>query len=110
MTELLDNTYDLGPMRGRNVDAPLQPMDVNAFDVRTGAPRAGISIHITPTKRTRHQDSSYRHQGYCLICGMKTIYQCSKCAEDGENQSRSYICHSKTGRTCFPDHVEAAHA
>ena len=110
ITELIVNTYDSGPIATRNLNNPaLEAVDVNAFCPRTGAPKSGISIHITPTKRKRGEESSYRHQGYCLECGMKTIYQCSHCAEDDENHRRAYICHSKTGRACFPMHVDSVH-
>jgi len=59
MTYLIDNTYDYGVLTRISTEAETGPVQI-AISMRTGAPRAGVSVHITPTKR---RAGSRRRQG-----------------------------------------------
>lgn len=106
MTEMIYNNYDQGYPTRTNIastedhSSPAQ----NAIHVRTGAPKAGISVHITPTKR---MNGSHRIQRYCVECGRKTTDECSECAD---NDQHSSICHSNTERLCFANHIQSVHS
>jgi Transposase IS4 len=110
--EMIDNTYDKVAV-GRN---KRQRDDVERISPAvcrtTGAPRAGVSIHLTPTKKQRKKrDGTLTvqcKQGYCCICGKKTTHECSACEQKNDNKS-GWCCHSKTGRQCFPEHIQRAH-
>jgi hypothetical protein len=113
--ELIDNR--IGQVGGRprcQQGEAEEDDDYNpAIDYETGEARSGVDAHITPTKR-RQKDKRGREkvthslQGRCQVCGEKTTYECSVC-RDG-NERKSWICHTKRGKICFPNHITASHA
>lgn len=114
--ELIDNTHDEGARR-RQRAITLTPSP-SATNDRTGAGRSGVELHLTPTraKRRRKDGSLTNHglQGRCRICTRKSKYLCSACndeaQESGGNTSRVWLCHTETGRMCFPEHITSHHS
>ena len=113
--ELIDNTYDyIGGQRRRVATPPAGAVDNAAIDQRTGAPRSGTDVHLTPTKRKRKnqmgQPTRNSFQGRCSICQQKTIYQCSKCKDEQDDKDVGWLCHTASLRMCFPQHLCKVHA
>jgi Transposase IS4 len=112
--EMIDNTYDkVTPVVGRKRRGGNEVERISPAVCRTtGAPRAGVSIHLTPTKKLRRKrDGTVTvqcKQGYCCICGKKTTHECSACEQKNDNKT-GWCCHSKTGCQCFPEHIQQAH-
>jgi hypothetical protein len=117
--ELIDNTYDQvgsGTRRSENIAETPSPDLVHR---RTGAGRAGVYAHLTPTKRRKKlADGSlttHSQQGRCRQCGLKTRYVCSTCNDEMEDyhddgqSSVQWLCHTETHRMCFPEHVSIKH-
>lgn len=75
------------------------------------SPGSRRATHLTPTKRRRSAKGEltpYRAQCRCRGCVQRKSSQiCSTCF--GENSVEHFYCHSKSGRFCFEDHVEACH-
>ena len=110
--ELIDNTYDAGrtPMRntrqaGQQLQQ-LQNMSPTLARVQDGPAVSGIAAHLTPTKK-RRRGTNHMQQNRCNICRKKTIYVCSQCRDSSNCEVG--ICHSKTGRACFNEHVTQMH-
>ena len=113
--ELIDNRYDHGLTGTRSNENGLTP---EIIDQRTGAGRAGLSVHLTPSKRkrkTRHGIvTNHTAQGKCRECKRKTKYQCSECVDAAEGragggQPMPWFCHTDTSRMCFPTHISESH-
>jgi hypothetical protein len=113
--ELIDNTYDqvggTGARRSFGMDDTAEGSP--AVCHRTGGPRAGVSAHLTPTKR-RIKDKEgcltpNSFQGRCRVCKKKTTYQCSVCKDDPDIHDEGWICHTKKGQMCFPTHITQSH-
>ena len=91
--ETIDNTYDRFMMqseegRRRNiVDSDDETFDDDKplFGRINGAPRCGISLHLTPTKKSRNKrdgkETRYLLQGECKVCWKKATHICSDCAD-----------------------------
>ncbi len=52
-------------------------------------------------------------QGKCRVCQKKTRYVRSTCNDEMEDVNGEsptpWLCHTETGRMCFPEHVTALH-
>ena len=55
-------------------------------------------------KRVIISDNAF--QGRCTLCGTKTTWCCSKCEDDKSLRKSIFICHLKSKRMCFAEHVE----
>ena len=104
--ELINNKYDSIKFRPRNGTAE-QTTSLDAIG-KDGRPRSGIRIHLNPTKRIRKGSNTSLHQGRRKICKVKSSHECSVCV-DKNNGLDYYICHSKTGRNCFAQHIYHTH-
>ena len=116
--ELIDNTYDNSNVarRERRVH---QTHSSPTLAAATGAPRAGVAAHLTPTKRKRKaKDGSttkYLMQGRCMVCSLKTTYHCSQCVDDKAANLRNcpsrdpWICGTKNGKLCYATHMSKKH-
>ena len=104
--ELIDSKYDLIQLRPCNTTAGKTP---SVDDIgKDGRPSSGMCIHITPTKMKRKGSNKALHQGRWNICKVKSSHECSVFVDknDGYNY---YICHYKSGRDCFAQHVHQSH-
>ena len=88
---------------------------MRATSAMTGAPRSGVSAHLTPTKKRRRtlagKLTNHLKQGRCRMCSKKSQYTCSLCLDlDMHDDTKEvFLCHSKTGRACFAEHIENVH-
>jgi hypothetical protein len=115
--ELIDNTYDDGQVSRRQRAGGTTPSP-EVINRRTGAGRAGVLAHLTPTKRKRKtkdgEVTKHSLQGRCKVCGMKTRFVCSICDDEAQdagarNMPEMWLCHTETTRMCFPEHLSAKH-
>ncbi len=112
--ELIDNHYDSiggGNRRNNNNDDVDEFFDSPAVDRNTGTARSGVDAHITPTRK-RQKDSKgnekpFALQGKCRVCKALTTHECSVCRD--ENVPNPWICHTKKGGMCFPQHIAQHH-
>ena len=94
--------YDTITMRNTNVAPPSENVEAD------GHVSSGIGIHLTPTKKKRKHKgelTKYLEQHWCKLCNgkrFKSTYVCSLCGET--------LCHTKSGRMCFSQHVEKSHS
>ena len=91
--DIIDNTYNRFMMRsaeGRRsniVYSDDETVDENnpLFGQINGAPRCGISLHVTPTKNRRKKrggtENQYLLQGECKVCRKRTAHMYSDCAD-----------------------------
>jgi hypothetical protein len=111
--ELIDNNYDNVGGGSRRSSSNTTTDDFSpAVNRRTGEPRAGVDAHITPTKRRIKRNgvlTTHSQQGRCRECLKKTTYHCSVCQDDPDIHDAGWICHSKNGNMCFPDHMKRVH-
>ena len=119
--EMIDNTYDRFMMqsaegRRRNiVDSDDETFDDDnpLFGRINGAPRYGIALHVTPTKKRRKKrdrtETQYLLQGECKVCRKKTTHVCLDCADTGAIKNEMWVCHLKTNRSYFAHHVHSTH-
>ena len=74
---------------------------------------SGLHIHVSPTKIYRKDNKGnntrYRKQGRCKVCLQKTTHICSECNANNNNNS-AWICHPKSGRCCFSEHISCKHS
>ena len=110
--ELIDNTYNgVGSARRREFGEGGSPG--LATSAMTGAPRSGVSAHLTPTKKRRltlaGKLTNHLKQGRCRMCSKKSQYTCSLCLDMHDDTKEVFLCHSKTGRACFAEHIENVH-
>jgi hypothetical protein len=111
--ELIDNSYDRVGVTSRRMRSGVQvsPTAAAAVDLASGAPRAGASIHLTPTKKKRKRTdgtvTNHALQNKCRECRKKTKYCCSVCLD---NRKETWLCYSETGRTCFVNHIDHEHS
>ena len=114
LAEMIENNLDAA-VRTRNNVVANTPRNVipGLIHQGTGRARSGLLIHITPTKlRRRNIDgtlSNKCHQGRCRECGLKTKWCCSACLDNPNIVHQGWICHTETGRPCFPQHVTSTH-
>ena len=94
--ELIDNNIDSQPQRRRNSgEDGSDSNDESPVMMCTGRVCAGVSCHLTTTKR-RHRTrdgvlTAQMLQGRCIECGKKTTYLCSACM-DKDNESKHHGC------------------
>jgi len=109
--ELIDNRLDSLNVRLRP-STPRAELTQMIFD-RMGDPRAGVSAHLTPTKRRKRTVNGdilpYSLQGRCRICKCLSTFMCSLCEDSLECTTTMWICHTKKGKLCFPTHLEMCH-
>jgi hypothetical protein len=78
--------------------------------VKSGSPKSGVLAHLTPIKRFKTdqdgRETSFRYQGRCRECQIKTTWTCSDCEEQGKNV---YLCSTKNGKRCFVQHIAKHH-
>lgn len=112
--ELIDNKYDVGIGGNGSRRAGLSDDSSPLVDRATGRTRAGISIHLTPTKRMRVVNgivTKYAMQQRCSVCSKKTKHLCSGCVDNAQGNEKlvKWVCHTNTKRDCFRIHMQAAH-
>ena len=78
-----------------------------------GRVRAGVSCHLTPTKRRRRTGdgvlTAQRLQGCCIECGKKTTYLCSACMDMDDESKTPWLCHTEKRPACFDNHYKHTH-
>ena len=113
--ELIDNTYNFvtGKRATVNASPTTAIADCDVICGRSGAPRCGTCIHLTPTKRKRKNQmgklTTSSFQGRCIVCGKKTMHQCSECKDSQVDKDEGWLCHTDKGRMCFPHHLVEDH-
>ena len=106
--EMIDNKLDEVVTRNRATRRP--PADQILANASL---TSGTGVHLTPTKEKRkNRDGELTgdqlKQGRCRICTeKKSCYICSECKR--EHGINVWLCHSRTGRTCFHQHYCAEH-
>ena len=110
--ELIDNILDAVNPRDRSSTPRRAEFAQLLFD-RTGDPRAGVSVHLTPTKRKKQtamgQITSFSLQARCRVCKSLTTFICSLCEDERRQTDTIWLCHTKNGKLCFPTHMESCH-
>ena len=118
--EMIDNTYDRLMIQHEKrrrrtiVDSADYVDDKNPLFGRiNGAPRCGIALHVTPTKKSRKKrdgaETQYLLQGECKVFQKKTTHVCSDCADTDEVRNEIWVCHPKTNRPFFSQNVHSTH-
>ena len=112
--ELIDNNIDSRPQRQRNSgENGSDSNDESPVMSRTGRVRAGVSCHLTPTKRRRRTAGGeltvQRLQGRCIECGKKTTYLCSACMDKDDESKTPWLCHTEKRPACFANHYKHTH-
>ena len=117
--EIIDDTYDrfvvrsAEGMRRNIVDSNDETFDDDnpLFGRNNGAPICVIAIHVTPTKKRRKKrdgkETQYLLQGGCKVCWKKTTHVCLDCADTDAVKNEMWVCHPKTNRSCFVQHVHS---
>ena len=98
--ELIDNNIDSRLQRRRNSgEDGSDSNDESPVMTCTGRVRAGISCHLTPTKRCCHTAdgalTTQRLQGHCIESGKKTTYLCSACMDNDDESKTPWLCHTE---------------
>ena len=98
--ELIDNNIDSRPQCQRNSgEDGSDSNDESPVMMCTGRVRAGISCHLTPTKRRHHTGdgelTAQRLQGRCIECGKKRTYLCSACMDNEDESKTPWLCHTE---------------
>ena len=112
--ELIDNNIDsrLQCQRNSGEDGS-DSNDESPVMTCTGRVRAGISCHLTPTKRCQHtrdgELTAQRLQGRCIECGKKTTYLCSACMDIDDESETPWLCHTEKQPACFTNHNKHTH-
>lgn len=78
-----------------------------------GHPTSAVDAHLTPTKRRKilnGKQTGFAYQSRCTVCKKSvSTYICSQCKIDTPDRKDVHICHSKTGKPCFANHVSMVH-
>ena len=98
--ELIDNNIDSRLQRWRNSgEDGSDSNDESPVMTCTGRARAGVSCHLTPTKRCCHTGdrelTAQRLQGRCIQCGKTTTYICSACIDNDDESKTPWLCHTE---------------
>ena len=98
--ELIDNNIDSRPQCQRNSgEDGSDSNNESPVMTCTGRVCAGISCHLTPTKRRRHTGvgelTAQRLQGRCIGFGKKTTYLCSACMDNDDESKTPCLCHTE---------------
>ena len=119
--DMIDNTYDsfmIRSLEGRRriivySNDEIFGDDNPLFGRINSDPRYIISLHVTPTKkRSKKSDGTetqYLLQGDCKFCRKKTTLVCSDCVDTNAVKNEVWVCHPKTNRYCFAQHVHSTH-
>ena len=104
---LLVTRFEFGSQDGSDSN------DESPVMTRTGRVRAGVSCHLTPTKRRRRTRdgvlTAQRLQGRCIECGKKTTYLCSACMDKDDESKTPWLCHTEKRPACFANHYKHTH-
>ena len=98
--ELNDNNIKSWPQRQRNSgEDGSDSNDESPVMTCTGRVHAGVSCHLTPTKRCRRtrdgELTAQSLQGHCIECGKKTTYLCSACMDNVDESKTPWLCHAE---------------
>ena len=78
--------------------------------ISSESPKSGVLAHLTPIKRFKidgyGRETTFRHQGRCIECQIKTTWTCSDCEERGKTV---YLCSTKNGKWWFVQHIAKHH-
>jgi hypothetical protein len=78
--------------------------------ISSESPKSGVLAHLTPIKRFKidgyGRETTFRHQGRCKECQIKTTWTCSNCEERGKTV---YLCSTRNGKRCFIQHIAKHH-
>ena len=112
--ELIDNNIDSRPQHRRNSgEDGSDSNDESPVMMCTGRVRAGVSCHLTLTKRCRRtrdgELTAQRLQGHCIQCGKKTTYLCSACMDKDDESKTPWLCHTEKRPACFASHYKHTH-
>ena len=112
--EFIDNNIGSQPQRRRNSgENGSDNNDESPVMTHTGRVRAGVSCHLTPTKRRRRTAGGeltvQRLQGHCIECGKKTTYLCSACMDKDDESKTPWLCHTEKRPACFANHYKHTH-
>ena len=119
--EMIDNTYDRFMMRraeGRRrtiVDSDDDYVDNDnpLFGRINGATICVISIHVTSTKKSRKnrdgKDTQYLLQAKCKVFRNNMTHVRSDCADTYAVKNEMWVCHYKSNRSCFAQHLHRTH-
>ena len=112
--ELIDNNIDSRPQHQRNSgEDGSDSNDESPVMMHTGRVCAGISCHLTPTKRCHctgdGELTAQRLQGHCIKCGKKTTYLCSACMDNEDESKTPWLCHTEKQPACFTNHYKHTH-
>jgi hypothetical protein len=113
--ELIDNSFDSIGMRNRVDEFHSDIAEIDSvIDKQSGLPHFGTATHLTPTKRKRKRkdgtNTTYTFQGRCRVCSFKTMLQCSICKDNPDSQNEGWLCSTKQGKMCFPNHLAMCHS
>ena len=73
---------------------------------------SGMEVRLTPTKKRRTKNGTltpYLRQNDCRMCKKRTTHICSQCRDESPNETEIYLCHAKSGRSCFKLHCDDHH-
>jgi hypothetical protein len=106
--QLIDNVFDSLGLRGR------QTIATESVVYNEGELTSGVDIHLNPVKSNKRKSdgssTTYRAQGRCRACQVKSTNMCSGCAKDTSLGDKvPFIGHTTTGRMCWPTHVKTVH-
>ena len=96
--ELIDNNINSRLQHWRNSgEDGSDSNDASPVMTSTGRVCAGVSCHLTPTKRRRRtadgELTAQRLQGHCIECGKKTTYLCSACMDNDDESKTPVVSH-----------------
>ena len=88
--------------------------DVNPlFGWINGATRCGITLHVTSIKKRRNNkdgtETQYLLQVKCNFSWKKTTHMFLDCADTDAVKNEMWVCHPRTNRSCFSQHVHSTH-
>ena len=112
--ELIDNNIDSWPQCQRNSgEDGSDSNNESPVMTQTGRVHAGISCHLTPSKRHCHTGDGeltlQRLQGRSIECGKKTTYLCSACMDNEDESKTPWLCHTEKWPACFANHYMHTH-
>ena len=119
--EMIDKTYDRFMMwSAEGGRSNIVESDDKTFDDDNtligrinGAPRCGIVLYVTPTKKRRKKregtETQYLLQGECKVFRKKTTHVCSDCADTDAVKNEMWVYHPKTNRSWFAQNVHSTH-
>ena len=112
--ELIDNNIDSRLQCWRNSgEDGSDSSDESPVMMPTGRVHAGVSCHLTPTKRCRRTGdgelTAQRLPGHCIERGKKTTYLCSACMDNDDESKTPWLCLTENQPACFANHYKHTH-